>query len=260
MFHRDITLCFTETSLDASPRHHPHASPRHRTMFRPNIVSVIPTFLRCHVQTRHQRWTDTPPCFNEACLLCYPFSLSTQCRSSHNYETEIVFLSWIATGETVRCQREFWKMSHEAILICRRQIADAVFKSLWESFMIQPSTIPDLQVSNKLRHFQGAFGCLDGCHIPIVPIRESHTRWRNRKGFLSTNVMAVCDCTDSLLFTTVVVGAEGCGSDSTIFKHCVGSIDWLKNGFLLADAGYALSHYMPQPPTTERWRLEMALP
>lgn len=108
----------------------------------------------------------------------------------------------------------------------------------------------------KLHHFQSAFGCLDGCHIPIVPIGESQTRWRNRKGFLSTNVMAVCDCTDRLLFTAVVVGEDGCGSDSTIFKHCVGSIDWLKNGFLLVDAGYALSHRTLTPYREVRYHLQ----
>lgn len=137
-----------------------------------------------------------------------------------------VFLDWIATGKTVRVQRECWKISHEGLLICRRQVAAALFKALWPSYVLQPSAVPDLESAHKLRHFQGAFGCIDGCHFPIMPIRESATRWRNRKGFLSTNVMAACDCTDSLLFTVVIVGAEGCGSDSTIFKHCAREINW----------------------------------
>jgi hypothetical protein len=93
-----------------------------------------------------------------------------------------IFLDWISTGKSIRCQHEFWKILHEAIVICRRQVADGIFKELWPMYVVQPSEIPNLTTFPKLRHFQGAFGCIDGCHIPIVAIRESSTE--KSKGLL----------------------------------------------------------------------------
>lgn len=112
----------------------------------------------------------------------------------------------------------------------------------------------------KFRHFQGVFGCIDGTHIPILASAFDQTRFRNRHGYYSTNVMAICDCTESLLFQFVLSGAEGCGSDSIIFRENKHRIKWLRGGFLLGDAGYALSHYILTPYRGVRYHLQEAGP
>ncbi|XP_069969597.1 putative nuclease HARBI1 [Penaeus vannamei] len=51
----------------------------------------------------------------------------------------------------------------------------------------------------------GVIGCIDGCHVPIQNPGGQHPEiYRCRKGWMSINVMAVCDA--SLKFTDLVVG------------------------------------------------------
>nr|XP_027220134.1 putative nuclease HARBI1 [Penaeus vannamei] len=56
----------------------------------------------------------------------------------------------------------------------------------------------------------------DGCHVPIQnPGGQNPELYRCRKGWMSINVMAVCDA--SVKFTDLVVGWPGSAHDSRIF-------------------------------------------
>lgn len=166
-----------------------------------------------------------------------------------------VFLDWLGTGKTVREQKELWTISLESIIICRRQITRALLGSLYPVYVTQPVECPRIN-NPKFRHFQGAIGCIDGTHIPIVPPTLDQLRWKNRKSYYSTNVLAVCDCSESLLFQFVLCGAEGCGSDSTIFGKAKRMMRWLGGSFLLGDAGYGLSHFILTPYRGVRYHLQ----
>jgi hypothetical protein len=87
-------------------------------------------------------------------------------------------------------------------------------------------------------YFDGCIGALDGTHVPIHVPEAKHAAFRNRKGVLSQNVLAVC--TFDMQFLYVLAGWEGSASDSRVFE------DALRKGFTipkdryyLADVGYA---------------------
>ena len=44
----------------------------------------------------------------------------------------------------------------------------------------------------RMPFFEGCRGAVDGSHISIVPLGEDQAPWRNRKGFMSQNVLAAC--------------------------------------------------------------------
>jgi hypothetical protein len=87
-------------------------------------------------------------------------------------------------------------------------------------------------------YFDGCISTLDGTHVPVYVPEAKHAAFRNRKGQLLQNVLAVC--TFDMQFLYVLAGWEGSASDSRVFE------DALRKGFTipkdryyLADAGYA---------------------
>ena len=51
----------------------------------------------------------------------------------------------------------------------------------------------------KFKEFEGCLGALDGSHVPAIVRSALHGRFRNRKKFISQNVLGVCDF--DMLFT-----------------------------------------------------------
>ncbi|KMT04016.1 hypothetical protein BVRB_8g187200 [Beta vulgaris subsp. vulgaris] len=67
---------------------------------------------------------------------------------------------------------------------------------------------------NKWKWFEGALGALDGTLIKMTVGVEDRPRYRDRKGAITTNVLATCD--PSLWFNYVLPGWEGSASDPRI--------------------------------------------
>jgi hypothetical protein len=93
-------------------------------------------------------------------------------------------------------------------------------------------------------YFKDCLGALDGTHIAAyVPITDQ-PRYRNRKGTLSQNVLAVCDF--DMRFLYILAGWEGSAHDARVFNDSI-----LRNGFTipkgryyLGDAGYGCQEYI----------------
>ena len=83
---------------------------------------------------------------------------------------------------------------------------------------------------------QKCVGPLDGTHIPVSVSPEDRPRYRNRKGDVSTNVLATCG--PDLRFIYVLVGLEGSTGDSRVLRDAlcrqnkldipIGNISWIK--------------------------------
>jgi hypothetical protein len=119
-------------------------------------------------------------------------------------------------------------------------------------------TFPDTQADKletmrafyNLAHFAGMLGAVDCTHVPIQsPSGNNAELYRNRKGYFSVNVQAIC--TASLRFTNVVARWPGSVHDSTIFGNsriCARfELNQIPTGHLLGDAGYACKRYMLTP-------------
>ena len=86
--------------------------------------------------------------------------------------------------------------------------------------------------------FDDARGPLDGTQIGTSPPDDVRRgRFRNRKGFLSTNVQAAVDFEQQYIY--MLTGWEGSASDSAIFNVARRSDLAIPVGkYFLADAGY----------------------
>uniref|UniRef100_A0A803N625 DDE Tnp4 domain-containing protein n=1 Tax=Chenopodium quinoa TaxID=63459 RepID=A0A803N625_CHEQI len=90
-----------------------------------------------------------------------------------------------------------------------------------------------------------------------VPI-EDRPRYRDRKGNLSTNVLATCD--PNLRFTYVLLGWEGSASDLRVLRDAFRRPNGLKvpkNRYLLVDLGYSNAEGFLAPYKGTRYHLNL---
>ena len=104
-------------------------------------------------------------------------------------------------------------------------------------------------------YFKDCIGAIDGSHIPAHVPSAERDRYRNRKGFLSQNVLAAC--TFGLRFCYVLSGWEGSAHDARVLQ------DAREKGFVipedkyyLGDAGYGLSSSVLTPYRGVRYHLQ----
>ncbi|KAL5130924.1 Protein ALP1-like [Glycine soja] len=82
-------------------------------------------------------------------------------------------------------------------------------------------------------------GALDGTHIPVTVSPDERPRYRNRKGDVSTNVLAACG--PDLRFIYVLPGWEGSAGDSRVLRDALRRQNKLEiptGKYFLVDAGY----------------------
>lgn len=81
-----------------------------------------------------------------------------------------------------------------------------------------PAIIPT-EISSNPRYsgyFDDVRGALDGTQIPLKVKIEDRTRFRNRKGYTSQNVLAACSF--DLKFQYVLCGWEGSSHDASVLS------------------------------------------
>ncbi|KAH1189338.1 hypothetical protein GmHk_20G057129 [Glycine max] len=70
--------------------------------------------------------------------------------------------------------------------------------------------------ANKWRWFERCIGALDGTHIPVTVSPDERPRYCNRKGDVSTNVLAACGPYSRFIY--VLPGWEGSARDKTLIS------------------------------------------
>lgn len=88
-----------------------------------------------------------------------------------------------------------------------------------------------------------------------MPANE-HARYRNRKGFLSQNVLAACDF--DLNFVYVLPGWEGSAHDGRVLADAQAhqGFDTVAGKYWLGDAGYGNSEFILAPYRGVRYHLK----
>uniref|UniRef100_A0A6P7GN86 Nuclease HARBI1 n=1 Tax=Diabrotica virgifera virgifera TaxID=50390 RepID=A0A6P7GN86_DIAVI len=111
-----------------------------------------------------------------------------------------------------------------------------------------------------MRGFPRVIGCIDGSHIKITsPGGNDAEIYRNRKGYFSINIQAVCSADG--LFQSITARWPGSAHDQTILNNTVVKQRFMRgdfaNGVLLGDGGYTCTNYLLTPlrdPQTEAER------
>lgn len=105
-------------------------------------------------------------------------------------------------------------------------------------------------------YFNNCLGALDGTHIEMLIPSELQPRYRNRKGTLSQNVLAVCNF--EMQFVYILAGWEGSAHDVRVLQDAQMSHGFItpKGKYWLGDAGYSNSEFVLSPYRGVRYHLK----
>ena len=172
----------------------------------------------------------------------------------------LLFLHVCATGIHFRIIRGTFQMSLGTVSRSFHEVLKSlVTLHLDEVKQPAPSAgVPRQIVADPKRmpFFRSCIGALDGSHIHcFVGGGDDQAPWRNRKGYLSQNVLAVCDFDGN--FTYILAGWEGSAHDGRVLtstrEHGFGKST--PGRYYLADAGYSNSAIAMVPYRDVRYHL-----
>ncbi|XP_057481352.1 uncharacterized protein LOC130768336 [Actinidia eriantha] len=155
-----------------------------------------------------------------------------------------IFLNIVGHNERNRVIQERFQHSGETISRHFNNVLKAI-KSLSREFLQPPplSTPPEILRSNRFYpYFQDCIGVIDGMHLPAHVPAKDQSRFRNKKGVLSQNVLAAC--TFDLQFIFIYPGWEGSVTDSRVLRAVLDDPDQnfpqIPEGkYYLVDWGYS---------------------
>jgi hypothetical protein len=105
-------------------------------------------------------------------------------------------------------------------------------------------------------YFADCIGALDGTHIDVWVPPNDQARYRNRKGHLSQNVLAVCNF--DMEFTYVLAGWEGSAHDTAVWRDAIHYKGFRTppGKYWLGDAGYGNTDTVLVPYRSTRYHLK----
>ena len=105
-------------------------------------------------------------------------------------------------------------------------------------------------------YFEDCIGALDGTHIAAHIPSSLQPRYRNRKQFISQNVLACCDF--DMRFTYLLAGWEGSAHDQRVLQDARYNhgLELPPGKFYLGDAGYSSSSLVMVPYRGVRYHLK----
>ena len=154
-----------------------------------------------------------------------------------------LFLLWARSGASVQEVASKHGFARSTVRLCIKQ-ATAALASHFETYVRLPSHIPELMHDDpRFRPLRGAIGAIDGCLCPLNTRMLEARRvecFRDRKGRISTNLMAISSLNHRYTLNFLCCGCEGRASDSGIWNVVQRHITLPDGAFLLGDAGFPL--------------------
>ena len=146
----------------------------------------------------------------------------------------------------------FPRCFHEGLEACF-QLHDYVVHQPSSNTPCHPRITDDTKYKE---YFKDCVGALDGTHIAAWVPENQAPPYRNRKRWLSQNVLATCDF--NLEFTYILAGWERSAHDSRVLDDAVtnGGMQIPQERYLLADAGYYNTDYTLTPYRGVRYHLK----
>ena len=160
------------------------------------------------------------------------------------------------TGTTIASQAERWQHSKSTCSVSNKAVRKAILKCRKKLYVVPREGDPlhPMLQETKFAPFRDAIGALDGSHIPAHCDPVYHDVMRNRKQYLSQNVMGVCNF--DMLFQYGMYGWEGSAHDSRVFNNSLDrGLPYIVGKYFLGDAGYALNKWCLTPYRGTRYHL-----
>ncbi|KAF4133838.1 DDE superfamily endonuclease [Phytophthora infestans] len=164
---------------------------------------------------------------------CAPFISN---KIKYHREVLAVTLYWLGRAASCRDQVVKFGLAYSTAHKYRHYGLYAIISALHDIIQL-PTTVPTDFVRD-FPYFDQALVAIDGVHVPIAMSAEDTERCRNRKGWVSTNVLIASDW--QLNAAYIYPGAEGDAHDSMVLARTE-LLQLIGDGmYVLADAGYAL--------------------
>ncbi|XP_022565206.1 uncharacterized protein LOC111209531 [Brassica napus] len=133
--------------------------------------------------------------------------------------------------------------------------------TLAPDLMAKPEVTTCAKIRESTRfypYFKDCIGAIDGTHIFAMVPKSDVPSYRNRKGFVSQNVLATCNF--DLEFMYVLSGWEGSAHDSKILSDALTrstcKLEVPEGKFYLADCGFANRQKFLAPFRSTRYHLQ----
>ncbi|KAG7386525.1 hypothetical protein PHYPSEUDO_015535 [Phytophthora pseudosyringae] len=110
-------------------------------------------------------------------------------KIKYRREVVAVTLDWLGRAATCRDQETKFEMALSTVHRYRRVGLYAILRGL-AGIIGFPSSVPT-EFVQKFPYFDQDVGAIDGVHVPVMVSVEDAERFRNRKGWTSTNVLIV---------------------------------------------------------------------
>ncbi|KAL4590011.1 hypothetical protein LXL04_002929 [Taraxacum kok-saghyz] len=143
---------------------------------------------------------------------------------AHHVKNRVVKFQFRRSGETV--SKHFNNVVNAVIRLERK-----LFK--------KPEPISETSTDERWKWFKGCLGAIDVTHISVHVSEKDIPRYRNRKGEITTNVLAAC--TPDMQFIYVLPGWEGSAADGRILRSA-----------MLRENGLQVSKGMTSQPPSDR--------
>lgn len=176
----------------------------------------------------------------------------------------LVTLRYFATGNFLQTVGDFVGIEKGTASRIIWKVTRAI-AGLYHQYIRMPETQPEFRSNSQkfysVARFPKCIGAIDCTHVKIIsPGGNNAEIFRNRKGFFSFNVQAICD--SNCLFQDVVCRWPGSTHDSQIFSNSYIRARFERGDFedytLVGDSGYAIKNYLITPlsnPVTRQEQL-----
>uniref|UniRef100_A0A8W8J8F9 Putative nuclease HARBI1 n=1 Tax=Magallana gigas TaxID=29159 RepID=A0A8W8J8F9_MAGGI len=169
----------------------------------------------------------------------------------------LIALRFYGTGCFIRVCGDLFGVHEESSVSRIVKRVSSALTSRYKNYVVFPSGNRVTEIQRGFMNHSGIpgiVGAIDCTHIPIQsPGGDMAELFRNRKGFFSINVQAICD--NDLMLTNVVARWPGSTHDSRIFENSSVCARFERRnipGILIGDNGYPLRSYLITPLLTCR--------
>lgn len=165
----------------------------------------------------------------------------------------LIALRFYATGAFQQLVGDHIKVGKSTVCRVIKRVTDQI-ASLSQRHILMPRTDEEITIVKSnfyaICGFPRVIGALDCSHVRIQsPGGPNAELFRNRKGYFSINIQAVCDA--KLKLRHLIARWPGSVHDSTIFNDSPLPMEFemgtFGNGFLLGDSGYPCKPHLLTP-------------
>ncbi|KAK1410490.1 hypothetical protein QVD17_37027 [Tagetes erecta] len=170
-------------------------------------------------------------------------------------EQVAIFLYVLAHHVKNRVAKFLFRRSGDTISKHFNNVLNSVIRLQNELFK-KPESISETSTDERWKWFKGCLGAIDGTHISVQVPEEDKPRYRNRKGDITTSVLAAC--TPDMQFIYVLLGWEGSAADGRILRSAMireNGLQVPKGNYYLVDAGYTNGEGFLAPFRGQRYHL-----